>query len=83
MGVHRTCGEPDEAELTPIGVNLNGSGRVHVAPAGHVVHDAVLAVPARVKEPYWCSGGCFPSFRKLTYAYAPWGARAGGRAEPN
>ena len=32
MGVHRTCGEPDEIELTPMGVKLNGSGRVHPAP---------------------------------------------------
>ena len=24
----RTCGEPDEIELTPMGVELNGSGRV-------------------------------------------------------
>ena len=30
MGVHRTCGEPDEIELTPIGVKLNGSRRVPV-----------------------------------------------------
>ena len=28
MGVHRTCGEPNEIELTPIGVDLNGSGHV-------------------------------------------------------
>ena len=27
MGVHRTCGEPDEIELAAIGVELNGSGR--------------------------------------------------------
>jgi len=25
MGVHRTCGEPDEIELTAMGVKLNGS----------------------------------------------------------
>ena len=25
----RTCGEPDEIELTPMGVTLNGSGHVH------------------------------------------------------
>ena len=24
-----TCGEPDEIGLTPMGVKLNGSGRVH------------------------------------------------------
>ena len=29
MGVHRTCGEPGEIELTPMGVKLNGSLRVH------------------------------------------------------
>ena len=29
MGVHRTCGEPDEIGSTPMGVALNGSGRVH------------------------------------------------------
>ena len=28
MGVHRTCGEPDEIELTPMGVELHGPGRV-------------------------------------------------------
>ena len=28
MGVHRTCGEPNEIELTAIGVALNGSGGV-------------------------------------------------------
>ena len=27
----RTCGEPDEIELTAMGVKLNGSGRVHKA----------------------------------------------------
>ena len=26
MGVHRTCGEPDEIELTPMGVELYGPG---------------------------------------------------------
>ena len=26
----RTCGEPDEIELTPMGVKLNGSRRVHL-----------------------------------------------------
>ena len=24
MGVHRTCGEPDEIGLTPMGVEMNG-----------------------------------------------------------
>jgi len=33
MGVHRTCGEPDEIELTAIGVELNGSGRVPLVMA--------------------------------------------------
>ena len=27
MGVHRTCGEPDEIELTPMGVKLNAPRR--------------------------------------------------------
>ena len=32
-GVGRTCGGPNEIELPAIGVELNGSWRVHVAPA--------------------------------------------------
>ena len=32
MGVRRTCGEPDEIELTAMGVKLNGSGRVPAGP---------------------------------------------------
>ena len=40
----RTCGEPDEIELTPMGVRLNGSGRVH-ADNG-VVAEAVDLVVA-------------------------------------
>jgi len=34
MGVHRTCGEPNEIELTPMGVKLNGSRRVRVHTGG-------------------------------------------------
>ena len=32
MGVHRTCGEPDEIELTPMGVKLNGTRRIRPGP---------------------------------------------------
>ncbi len=35
MGVRRTCGEPNEIELTPMGVKLNGSRRVPGDELGH------------------------------------------------
>ena len=34
VGVHRTCGEPDEIGLTPMGVELNGTWRVPSTPGG-------------------------------------------------
>ena len=34
--VGRACGEPDENGLTAMGVELNGSGRVPLAPFGYV-----------------------------------------------
>ena len=42
MGVHRTCGEPDEIGLTPMGVKLNGSG--------HVPRDVNTRLPSRVED---------------------------------
>ena len=49
MGVHRTRGEPDELELTPTGVELNGSERVRFAPERpRAVHPR--RAPARGKE---------------------------------
>ena len=44
MGVHRTCGEPGEIGLTPMGVELNGSGRVPLEAAALLA--AALPRPA-------------------------------------
>ena len=52
MGVHRTCGEPSEIELAPMGVKLNGSQRVRLIDVrvrkSPVEHDPKVAV---AKEP--------------------------------
>ena len=48
MGVHRTCGEPDEIGLAAMGVKLNGSGRVPrwvVQPEHDVRNGCALGLP--------------------------------------
>ena len=44
MGVHRTCGGPDEIRLTPMEVELNGSWRVPVADAEDLLLDLLRLV---------------------------------------
>ena len=46
MGVHRTCGGADEAELTPIGVRSNGSVGVPVLGSGIEVQPSRSSTPA-------------------------------------
>ena len=38
MGVHRTCGETDEIELTTMGANLNGSHGAYLLHVGRGTH---------------------------------------------
>ena len=84
MGVHRTCGEPDEIELTAMGVELNGS---QVAAwhggAGHVQRERDVhprrercrprprdvSPVSRQTPPQWGS----TRFRPLICTYAPCG----------
>ena len=52
MGVHRTCGEPDEIGLTPMGVKLNGSRGVQTAKCC-ILQKAptVYAAPTTLRKP--------------------------------
>ena len=66
MGVHRTCGEPNETELTPIGVRLYGSGR---GPPGRLLGDEL--VEAYRDLPTQRSGKLFPVGIFLDFASSP------------
>ena len=62
MGVHRTCGEPDEIELTPMGVKLNGLRQV---PQGAVLGDDGVGRSGRAKKSgNICRAGVLPWFRQ-------------------
>ena len=48
----RTCGEPDEIGLTPMGVELNGPRRVHSLPGVEVVVRDFGAVQVQLHHPH-------------------------------
>ena len=45
----RTCGEPDGIELTAIGVELNGSGRVHHEAGPSSTQNEEVPIPGEAR----------------------------------
>ena len=79
MGVHRACGEPNEIELTPIGVKSNGSRRVRCVKSCTRIpllpcHTNMKQLQRPSTNPKWWS----PRHRSPPHTYCSRRARTGG-----
>ena len=83
MGAHRTCGGPSETELTAIGVELNGWGRVRGGRKGESWYGWRVPRGAVPWRPCACSrkravthfGWVFSLIPPANHTYAPCGVR--------